>query len=94
MVEFLIVFASSPYNYIIGRPTLNQLRVKIATCDLYMEISDGNNIHVIYEDHKATQECYFTTVKEVEIKEEKEEEEEEAKIPKMEPEEEYRVYFP
>lgn len=43
MVEFLIVLLAV------------KLQAKIANCDLSIEVSDENNIHVIYGDHKATQ---------------------------------------
>lgn len=39
-----------------------------------MKVSDGSEIHVIYGDRQAAQECYFTMVKEVESKEEDKEE--------------------
>lgn len=52
IVKFLIVSVSSPYNCIMGRPTLYQLPAKIAACDLSMEVSDGNNVHVTYSDKK------------------------------------------
>lgn len=49
-----------------GRLALNQLRAKVVTCDLSMEVSEGDNVHVIHGDHKTTYKCYFTIVKEVE----------------------------
>lgn len=87
MVEFLIVSTPSSYNCIMGRSALNQLQAKIAACDLFMEVFDKSNVHVMYGDHRAAQECYFTIVKEVKSKEKNEEEE--AKIPKTESEGEY-----
>lgn len=58
MVEFLIIYAPSIFNCILGRLALNQLRAKIATCDVSMEVFYRSKVHVIYGDHKAAQECY------------------------------------
>lgn len=90
ILEFLIVSTLSPYNYIMGRPTLNQLQARISTCDLFMKFPDREAIHVIYGDQNAPPECCFATVKEVEIK--KEIQEEECKSPKMEPERDYELF--
>lgn len=84
MVEFSVVFAPSPYNYILGHPTLNQLKAKVPTCDLSMEIPNEEEVHLIYGDQKATQECYIATAREVERMEQ--EFEENGKIPKLESE--------
>lgn len=90
IVEFLIVSSSSPYNYILGHPALNQLQAKVSTCDLAMVIPNGEEVHVIYRDQKAAQECFFVTVKEVEQKEKSLDED--SKTRKSEPKGDYELF--
>lgn len=52
IVEFLIIYAPSPYNCIFGRPTLN-------ICDLAIEILVREEEQTIYGDQKVAQECFF-----------------------------------
>lgn len=66
MVEFFIVFVSSPYNCIMGRSALNKFQACISIADLFMEILMGEEVYIIYGDQKAAQECSFDIVKEVE----------------------------
>lgn len=53
------------------------------------EIPRGEEVHTIYGDQKAAQECYFATVKEMEKEEESVEQ---STIPKLEPEDEYELF--
>ncbi|KAI5650306.1 hypothetical protein M9H77_36311 [Catharanthus roseus] len=44
----------------------NQFHARISTANLSMEIPMGTEVYVIYGYQKVVQECYFTTVKEIE----------------------------
>lgn len=53
MVEFLIVYAPSPYNCILGQPALNQLQANVSTYDLSMEVPNSTDVQMIYGDQRA-----------------------------------------
>lgn len=89
MVEFLIISAPSPYNCILGRPSLNQFQANISTYELSIDISIGDEIYMIYDDRKTAKECYFATMQKV-----KREEKviEDTQPPRLEPKREHELF--
>ena len=61
-VNFLVVDCPSAYNVIIGRPTLNRLRVVTSTYHLLVRFPTENEIGEIKGDQAMARECYLTTV--------------------------------
>lgn len=62
----------------------------MSTCDLSLEIPNWEEVHLVYGDQKAAQECHIATVKEVEHMEQGFGEN--TKIPKLEPEGEFELF--
>ena len=62
MVEFLVVDCPSAYNVIIGRPTLNLLRVVTSTYHLLVCFPIENKVGEMKGDQATTRECYLTSV--------------------------------
>ena len=58
MVDFLIVDRPSSYNVILGRPTLNHLKVVTSTYCLKVKFLTPNGIGEIIGDQLLTRECY------------------------------------
>ena len=58
MVDFLIVDRPSSYNVILGRPTLNHLKVVTSTYCLKVKFLTPNEIGEITRDQLLTRECY------------------------------------
>ena len=57
-VDFLIVDCPSSYNVILGRPTLNQLKVANSTYCLKVKFPTLHGIGEIREDQLLARECY------------------------------------
>ena len=58
MVDFLIVDRPSSYNVILGRPTLNHLKVVTSTYCLKVKFLTPNGSGEIIGDQLLTRECY------------------------------------
>lgn len=63
VVSYLIVNALSPYNIILGRPTINAIRAFISIRYLVMKypLSRGQ-VRTVQGDQKSAQECYQTSL--------------------------------
>jgi len=57
-VDFVIVDCHSPYNSIIGRPTLNQIQAVISTYHLLVKIPTVGGIGVLKGDQAKSREIY------------------------------------
>jgi hypothetical protein len=60
-VEFMVVDCPSAYNDIIGRPTLNKLRVVTSTYHLLDRFLTEHGIGELKGDQAAARECYFAS---------------------------------
>ena len=58
MVQFLVVDQESPYNVIIGRPTLNRLRAITSTYHLLVKFPTENGIGIMAGDQSQARVCY------------------------------------
>ncbi len=63
VVSFLVVNLPSAYNAIIGRPTLNALRVVTSTFHLKLKFPTSNEVGEIYGDQQAARNCYVASMK-------------------------------
>jgi hypothetical protein len=61
-VKFLVVDCPSAYNVIIGRLTLNKLRVVTSTYHLLIHFPTEHGIGELKGDQAATRECYFASL--------------------------------
>ncbi|KAF5458847.1 hypothetical protein F2P56_022847, partial [Juglans regia] len=58
MVDFLVVKAPSSYNAILGRPTLNHLRVVTSTYHIKMKFSTNLGVGEVRGEQVLARECY------------------------------------
>ena len=58
-MNFLVVDCSSSYNAIIGRPTLNNLRVTSSTCHMSIKFLTEYGIGEVQGDQLAAKKCYL-----------------------------------
>ena len=58
-ITFLVVDYSSPYNGILGQPTLNSWKVATSTYHLMIKFATGYGIGELRRDQVATRECYI-----------------------------------
>ena len=58
-VNFLIIDCSSPYNAIIGRPTLNNWKATSFTYHISVKFPTNYGIRQVQGDQLATRECYL-----------------------------------
>ncbi|XP_071905664.1 uncharacterized protein [Coffea arabica] len=61
-VSFAVVKADSPYNMLIGRPTLNALRALYSTYDLSFKFPTPAGVAEVSSDVGAARECYLATI--------------------------------
>nr|XP_027088722.1 uncharacterized protein LOC113710074 [Coffea arabica] len=61
-VSFAVVKVDSPYNMLIGRPTLNALRVVYSTYHLSFKFSTPAGVAEVNSDVNAARECYLATI--------------------------------
>ncbi|XP_027173900.1 uncharacterized protein LOC113773451 [Coffea eugenioides] len=61
-VNFVVVKADSPYNLLLGRPTLNALRAVYSTYHLSFKFSTPAGIAEVSSDVCAARECYLATL--------------------------------
>ncbi|XP_071928050.1 uncharacterized protein [Coffea arabica] len=64
-VFFAVVKADSPYNMLIGRSTLNALRVVYSTYHLSFKFSTPVEVVEVSSDVNAARECYLATIQAV-----------------------------
>nr|XP_027067492.1 uncharacterized protein LOC113693114 [Coffea arabica] len=62
LVSFAVVKADSPYNMLIGRPTLNALRAVYSTYHLSFKFSTPAGVAEVSSDVGAARECYLATI--------------------------------
>lgn len=63
VVDLLVVDCASTYNVILGRPSLNQLRVVISTYHLLMRFSIEGRVGKVKGDQVTARECYVVSLK-------------------------------
>ncbi|XP_027156819.1 uncharacterized protein LOC113757958 [Coffea eugenioides] len=61
-VSFAVVKADSPYNMLIGRPTLNALRAVYSTYHLSFKFPTSAGVPEMSSDVGAARECYLATI--------------------------------
>ncbi|XP_071928199.1 uncharacterized protein [Coffea arabica] len=61
-VSFAVVKADSPYNMLIGRPTLNALRAVYSTYHLSFKLPTSAGVAEVSSDVGAARECYLATI--------------------------------
>ncbi|XP_071928220.1 uncharacterized protein [Coffea arabica] len=61
-VSFAVVKADSPYNMLIGRPTLNALRAVYSTYHLSFKFPTLAGVAEVSSDVNAARECYLATI--------------------------------
>ncbi|XP_027102703.1 uncharacterized protein [Coffea arabica] len=61
-VNFVVVKADSPYNLLLGRPTLNALRAVYSTYHLSFKFPTPAGVVEVSSDVCAARECYLATV--------------------------------
>nr|XP_027090363.1 uncharacterized protein LOC113711395 [Coffea arabica] len=61
-VSFTVVKADSPYNMLIGRPTLNALRAVYSTYHLSLKFPTPAGVAEVSSDMGTARECYLATI--------------------------------
>nr|XP_027102673.1 uncharacterized protein LOC113723912 [Coffea arabica] len=61
-VNFVVVKADSPYNLLLGRPTLNALRAVYSTYHLSFKFPTPTGVAEVSSDVCAARECYLATL--------------------------------
>lgn len=59
MTDFIVVKAPSPYNAILGRPTLNNLRVVMLTYHLKIKFLNPLGVGEVQGKQFLERQCYF-----------------------------------
>nr|KYP45835.1 Uncharacterized protein K02A2.6 [Cajanus cajan] len=63
-VKYIVVDASTSYNILLGRPSLNALGAIVSTPHLAMKFpSNKGKIITIHADQKAARECYYASLR-------------------------------
>nr|KYP71551.1 hypothetical protein KK1_010815 [Cajanus cajan] len=71
-VKYIVVEASTSYNILLGRPSLNALGAIVSTPHLAMKFpSDQGTIITIHADQKAARECYYASLRIAPLEEKK-----------------------
>jgi hypothetical protein len=65
MVDFLVIDRPSAYNVIMGRPTLNKLKMATSIYHLMMKFPTEERIGVVWGDQLAARRCYNISMKKV-----------------------------
>ncbi|XP_020225216.1 uncharacterized protein LOC109807099 [Cajanus cajan] len=69
-VKYIVVHASTSYNILLGRPSLNMLGAIVSTPHLAMKFpSEKGKILTVHVDQKAARECYFASLQVTPVKE-------------------------
>lgn len=70
VVQYVVFHANTSYNILLGRPSINAIRVIISTPLLAMKFPfDKGSIITMYVDKKEARECYMTILKLTSIQE-------------------------
>ncbi|XP_016192948.1 uncharacterized protein LOC107633865 [Arachis ipaensis] len=65
-IQFLVVDCVSPYNIILGRPSLNSFGAIVSTIHLCVKFSlQDNTIATVHSDHKEARQCYNASLKKI-----------------------------
>ena len=62
-VRFLIVDAPSAYNMLLGRPSLNTIRVIPSTYHMVIKFLTANGVGMVRGNQRVTRECYSASMK-------------------------------
>ena len=62
-VRFLIVDAPSAYNMLLGKPSLNTIRVIPSTYHMVIKFPTANGVGMVRGNQRITRECYSTSMK-------------------------------
>ena len=62
-VRFLIVDAPSSYNILLGRPSLNAIRVVPSAYQMVIKFPTTNEVGMVREDQHVAKECYSASMK-------------------------------
>ena len=63
MVRFLIVDAPSAYNMLLGRPSLNAIRVVPSAYHMVIKFLTANGVGMVRENQRIARECYLASMK-------------------------------
>ena len=62
-IKFLIVDAPSAYNMLLGRPSLNAIRVVPSAYHMVTKFPTENGVGMVRGDQRVAKECYLTSMK-------------------------------
>ena len=62
-VRFLIIDAPSSYNMLLGRPSLNTIRVIPYAYHMVIKFPTANGVGMVQGDQRVARECYSTSMK-------------------------------
>ena len=62
-VRFLIVDSSSPYNVLLGRPSLNAIKAISSAYHMVIKFPTINRVGMVREDQRVAKECYSASMK-------------------------------
>ncbi|XP_072062012.1 uncharacterized protein [Arachis hypogaea] len=63
-IQYLVVDCKSPYNIILGRPSLNVFNAIVSTVHLCVKfLSQDNKVVTIHRDQKEARQCYNASLK-------------------------------
>ena len=62
-VRFLIIDAPSAYNMLLGRPSLNTIRVIPYAYHMVIKFPTANGVGMVQGDQRVARECYSTSMK-------------------------------
>ena len=65
-VRFLIVDAPSAYNILLGRPSLNAIRVVPSAYQMVIKFPTTNGVGMVRGDQRLARECYSASMKQKE----------------------------
>ncbi|XP_052111673.1 uncharacterized protein LOC127743059 [Arachis duranensis] len=71
-IQYLVVDCKSPYNIILGRPSLNAFNAIVSTVHLCVKfLSQDNKVVTIHGDQKEARQCYNASLKNEQAKQSK-----------------------
>ncbi|XP_020233820.1 uncharacterized protein LOC109813935 [Cajanus cajan] len=63
-VKYVVVHASTSYNILLGRPSLNRLGAVVSTPHLAMKFpAESGRVITVHADQKTARECYFASLR-------------------------------
>ena len=63
IVIFLIVDATSAYNMLLGRPSLNTIRAILSAYHMVIKFLTANGVGMVRGNHRVARECYSASMK-------------------------------